>query len=100
MRIAAAEKHLDAAYKIVRKELLKRVMTVMRRNPQVEEFCIAMGTWAFHHYDGFMCYCHDLRKYATAVDNLMMEYDDTLKLSGDPLKIRRVGNKFIHIKHW
>jgi hypothetical protein len=101
MKIAAVEKHMDAAYKIVRKELLKRVMTVMRGQPQVEEFCMAMGSWCFHLYNGEQVSdMHSTRKYASAVENIMLEYDDTFKLSGDPIRIRRVGKKFITILNW
>ncbi len=100
MRIAKVEKHLNAAYKIVRAEMLKRVMTVMRNQPQIEEFCCAMGSWSFHLYNGEIVSWHDMRSYLVPLDNLIAEYDGTFKLTGDPIKIRRHDNKFATILDW
>lgn len=85
-RIKQVDELLDQAYKLVRQELEKRVRAVLRQNRRAKSFCMAMGSASFNDRNGTPLF-EDEAPYAKPVWDLLDEYNDTFKLTGDPMRI-------------
>lgn len=77
--------------------LEQRARAVLRRNPQLKEFVMAMGSAHFEAHDGEqvgICmspWSHDYRKYTRPVDEVLDDFDDVLKLTGTPMRFTADG---------
>jgi len=84
-RIRAIDKHLIAAETIGRARVEKLAYAAMRRYPHCKSFAMGMGLVAFYRADGHSI---DTTHHAyDALYNFLAEYDDALKLTGDPMNL-------------
>lgn len=62
---------------------------VLRKNPHLKEFVMAMGTWLFVHRDGGVVV--DTPYCARGLAKLINELDDTYHLTGHPMRFTADG---------
>jgi hypothetical protein len=57
---------------------------IMKRNPEILEYCQAMGTWNFTELSGDFIDNDDKR--VKSISDIMDEWDEYLKLTGYPMR--------------
>ncbi len=82
----------DIAYAAVKREAL----AILQKHPQLTGFCMAMGTACFYDQNG----PQDPKHYTKTLLNFIDEFDGELKLTGQPLRFKRVGAKIEFMTNW
>lgn len=83
-------KHYNAAFNVAIELIEKRARAILRKHPNLSEFISAMGTWGFIPKDKDAWTRDDL-KYMKPVADIYDEWDDYLKLSGEPMRFTAHG---------
>lgn len=91
--------HYNRACEIALLEMEKLAREILRKNKTLKEFVNAMGSCFFTTYEGDTI---DLWEYGTSrltkpsfkkLADLIMEWDDYLKLTGEPMRFTATGEK-------
>jgi len=68
---------------------------VLRANPDLDEFILAMGTWTWEAKDGHRVDCSEER--FQSVNDILEEWDNLLGLSGEGVRFTADGPR---VTHW
>lgn len=86
----------DRLYHLGRTELERRVRFVLAGDNPAHEFIMAMGGASFSDQTGeLLDFSHE---YLDPVFDFLNEWDENLKLTGDPMRIKGFGGPVI--KNW
>jgi len=88
----AMKQHLDAAYRIGLAEIERLARKILREHTNLDEFVMAMGGAFFVKKDGEHFHTWDC-KYMGQLDRLITAWDDTLGLTGEPMRFTATGRK-------
>lgn len=90
--LQSAQKHYDEAYSLVRAEVERRARKILKAHPNLTEFSMSMGSWCFWDKDGnSVDGNYSGQKYVKPIADLLGEWDDFMKLTGDPMRITADG---------
>lgn len=102
-------KHYHAASKLALTLVEKHARQILRDHNKLDEFVMAMGGWFFTYKVGAVDsqgiviepgmdrIIHETLDYMEPVTNIMCEWDDYLKITGEPVRFTAHGTR---ITHW
>lgn len=84
------DKYREARYlALVQVEEMAR--DILKKHPNLGEFIMGMGTWTFTFANGDTVY--DEMKYMKKLSDFISEWDEYLKLTGEPMRFTANGRK-------
>jgi len=85
------ERHFRAASRAASKEVERRARRILADNPDLREFVMGMGCYSFWDLQGNALDGDDPR--TEAVDDLIMEWDCCLRITGETMRFTATGPK-------
>ena len=90
------EYYLAEAEKLASEKVKRLARAILKKNKNLNEFVMGMGTWFFVHKDGRNCDESDYKSLQEFSD-FIREYDNILKITGEPMRFTAEGEK---ITNW
>lgn len=92
------QSHIDTAEKLALKEVEYRARKILVEHPTLSEFTMGMGTWNFqpeqnrsHMRFPIGGMFDNTPQYMKGLANFINKWDDTLKLTGIPMRFTATG---------
>ena len=82
MKNKSIQYHLDIADKLARKKAESFARNELKRNPRLNEFVMAMGSYFFTDQRGNILHNYE----CNPLDNFIRKWDSQLKITGTPMR--------------
>ena len=82
--------HYLKAHDMAMATVEKKARAILSKHPNLDEFIMAMGRWNFTYKTESDSY-YGQPKYMKGLDKFINEWDDVLKLTGDPVRFTAIG---------
>jgi len=86
------QQHFDDAYQIGLVEVERLARKILAKHPNLDEFVMAMGSAFFTTKDDGNIHPFE-RAYMKPLDRFLTAWDDTLCLTGEPMRFTATGRK-------